>query len=719
MKLGLSPLLRNVRIRAKLLVLVLVPILGLGYLAFGRSLDRGAQLSSARSLSRNVHVGVAVGNLLHETQKERGMSSGYLSSKGQKFARELDEEHARLDARLTELRDLISSEGDRLPGTVRARLGDAIKALGELAQVRAGVKSFHIEVAEEIAFYTGANLKLLESLGAVAAITEDAELSRIAIGYQAFLTAKEKTGIERASLLNVFSAGKFADDAQYLFVATQLAARNALLDVFVNTTTREVLAAYNEAATGPVFAQVAALEGVAMNRNAAAGALVVDPAAWFDAATAKIDAMKRIEDQQSQTLLARAASAASAARAALVFAILLALLLISMTIVLAFIIIRDITQPLEEMTAAAAKIALGDVQQTVLYEANNELGLMADSFRAVAKHHSELQANIMDLLTVVADASDGNLTVRAKVTSGSLGNVADAFNSLLEALQLLIGRVALQIDQTNHTVNLVSSSSNRMASGATTQANEVHAAKLLVEKTTEDIKRVGLAAKSAADAAKHTEDSATEGATAIENIIAGMDQLRENVQAGAKKMKNLGDRSMEITGIVDTISRISEQTNMLALNAAIEAARAGEHGRGFSVVAEEVRKLAERTATATQEISKLVTVIHHETNETVAAIEKQTQVVEHESALVSKAGQMLLKIRSVSSESANLVHGITSLTKAQIEGTGIVGNAIHQISQIAQATLQGVEGTVSTLDQLTRQSSELTLSMSKFKFKAN
>ena len=118
---------------------------------------------------------------------------------------------------------------------------------------------------------------------------------------------------------------------------------------------------------------------------------------------------------------------------------------------------------------------------------------------------------------------------------------------------------------------------------------------------------------------------------------------RQNVQAGAKKMKNLGDRSMEITGIVGTISRISEQTNMLALNAAIEAARAGEHGRGFSVVAEEVRKLAERTADATQEIDKLVKAIHSETNETVAAIEQQTQVVEQESQLVSKAGESLVR----------------------------------------------------------------------------
>ena len=108
--------------------------------------------------------------------------------------------------------------------------------------------------------------------------------------------------------------------------------------------------------------------------------------------------------------------------------------------------------------------------------------------------------------------------------------------------------------------------------------------------------------------------------------MRGMDALRANVQAGAKKIKNLGDRSMEITSIVGTIARISEQTNMLALNAAIEAARAGEHGRGFSVVADEVRQLAERTAAATQEIESLVRAIQTETNESVDAIEQQTEV---------------------------------------------------------------------------------------------
>jgi methyl-accepting chemotaxis protein len=357
---------------------------------------------------------------------------------------------------------------------------------------------------------------------------------------------------------------------------------------------------------------------------------------------------------------------------------------------------------------------LGEI--AVQYNEINDALVEARTLRKkVQDEADQLQGNIMDLLQVVSTASEGDLTARAAMSTGALGNVADAFNQLMESMQELIGDVFTQMKGTQEAIEHISLASQQMVTGAAEQTREINNARQLTEAMATRIGEVASTASSAADAAKRTEDSAAEGARAVENVIDGMDSLRSNVQAGAKKMKNLGDRSMEITGIVGTINRISEQTNMLALNAAIEAARAGEHGRGFSVVAEEVRKLAERTAAATQEIEKLVKVIHAETNETIHAIEQQTHVVEHESQIVGTAGEQLKRIREMSTHSASIVVDITNVASQQMVSTRQVVQTMAQISGIAAATQSGAQGTVQTVERLLALSGRLSAAVGKFK----
>jgi methyl-accepting chemotaxis protein len=335
--------------------------------------------------------------------------------------------------------------------------------------------------------------------------------------------------------------------------------------------------------------------------------------------------------------------------------------------------------------------------------------------RRVSEEHAQTQNNIVDLLTVVSDASDGNLTVRAHTSAGSLGNVADAFNLLMESLERLVGEVFKQVSETERAVQSISQVARKMMVGATSQAKEVGAARQLVDDVVRQISEVSANADGASSASRRTADTAEQGEKAVENVIHGMESLRANVQSGAKKMKTLGDRSMEITSIVGTISRISEQTNMLALNAAIEAARAGEHGRGFSVVADEVRKLAERATSATKDIEKLVKAINAETSDTIRAIEQQTQVVEEESKTVGVAGESLRKIRTASDQSAGLVASITAVTRTQVEQAQRVARTMETVSSIANDTQQGAESTVTTINSLVQLSSTLRKSVSQFR----
>jgi methyl-accepting chemotaxis protein len=378
---------------------------------------------------------------------------------------------------------------------------------------------------------------------------------------------------------------------------------------------------------------------------------------------------------------------------------------------------------------AATRRIISGTNETFVPRSRDELGNVLNQYNEinaavtqarrlqaqVEADNARLQANIMDMLQVVSTASDGDLTVRARVTEGAMGNVADAFNQLLESLQRLIGEINQQQLASTEVVKKVRDTIQQMAQGASTQAAGLSAANKLIERMNVDIELVSSNAGNASDAAKRTAGSAVDGSQNVGEVIAGMDALRQNVQAGAKKMKSLGDRSMEITTIVSVINRISEQTNMLALNAAIEAARAGEHGRGFSVVAEEVRKLAERTAQATREIDKLVKAIQAETNETVAAMETQTEVVEKESKVVSLAGESLGRIRDVSERSSSLVAEISRLARDQVEGARSVLTTMNQISSISQQTEAGAKGAVNAMMGLVTASEQMAKSIRRFK----
>jgi twitching motility protein PilJ len=208
-----------------------------------------------------------------------------------------------------------------------------------------------------------------------------------------------------------------------------------------------------------------------------------------------------------------------------------------------------------------------------------------------------------------------------------------------------------------------------------------------------------------------------QGAQAVRNSITGMDGIREQIQDTAKRIKRLGESSQEIGEIVDLISDITEQTNVLALNAAIQAAAAGEAGRGFSVVAEAVQRLAERSGEATKQIGTLVKTIQSDTHDAVAAMEKSTLGVVEGAKLSDMAGQSLKEVEIVSNELARLINSISVSTQVQTDMVSEVSGVIKEVLVISEQTTEGTRQTAQTVSQLTALASELKSSVAGFKLK--
>ena len=307
------------------------------------------------------------------------------------------------------------------------------------------------------------------------------------------------------------------------------------------------------------------------------------------------------------------------------------------------------------------------------------------------------------------------MTLRGKVTDDALGNVAESMNSMLDNFTTVLERVrrAAMDVSTNSTRILVAT--DEMNSGTTQQDQEITNTSSAVEELTVSMKQVSNNAEASAEAARRALDAAEQGNRAVRDTLEGMQRIRSSVQATARKIKSLGDRSLEISEIINVINDITEQTNLLALNAAIEAARAGDAGRGFAVVADEVRKLAEHSRSATKDIAALIKAIQAETNEAVVVMEEGTKEVEVGAGLADQAGKALEAISSVVRQSAELVQEISLASKQQVRGTEGVANAMQIISGITRQTSQSARQAAGTVGDLVKLSEQLIDALSQFR----
>jgi twitching motility protein PilJ len=325
------------------------------------------------------------------------------------------------------------------------------------------------------------------------------------------------------------------------------------------------------------------------------------------------------------------------------------------------------------------------------------------------------QAAILRLMNELQTVAEGDLTQQATVTEDITGAIADSVNYTVEELRTLVSQVQGTAGRVTDTTQQVENTSTELLAASTEQLREIRETGESVLQMATRINEVSAQAQQTAEVARRSLAAAESGREAVQNTIGGMNAMRDQIQETSKRIKRLGESSQEIGEITELISDITEQTNVLALNAAIQAASAGEAGRGFSVVAEEVQRLAERSGDATRQIAALVKAIQTDTQDAVAAMERSTQGVVDSTRLSDAAGAALGDIDRVTRQLAELIEQISGQARQEARSANVVAANIQHIFAVTEQTGEGTRSTAQMVRELSRTAEELKQSVARFK----
>ena len=394
---------------------------------------------------------------------------------------------------------------------------------------------------------------------------------------------------------------------------------------------------------------------------------------------------------------------------------------------------KQVSRSVRDLQSNFEQVAQGNMGARATVSSQDELGLLSSSFnymlQSVVTSNSEaqrkardmelakdeLQRQVIRLLDDVEGAARGDLTVKAEVTADVLGAVADSFNLTIDSLRQIVQQVQVAAVQVNQSSTESEAFARRLSSDALSQAEELAVTVNSVQMMTASIKRVAESARESEEVARTASSTALKGGEAVERTVAGIQEIRETVAESTRKVKRLAESSQQISQIVSVISQIASRTNLLALNASIEAARAGESGKGFAIVADEVRQLADRSAKALKEIEHIVLQIQSETGSVMAAMEQGTQQVIQGTKLAEQAKRSLDDIIQVSNRIDALVRSITSDTIEQRETSKAVTEVMQSVEIQAQSTSQEAQKVSSSLENLVVVARNLLTYVERFK----
>ena len=388
-----------------------------------------------------------------------------------------------------------------------------------------------------------------------------------------------------------------------------------------------------------------------------------------------------------------------------------------------FAALQEISDNQRQTAACADLIAAGDFSANINPRSEADalgqsLANMIEKLRSRIQTEEErgcLQQSILKLLGEVSEVAAGDLTVQAEVTPETTGAIAEAFNSMTKELRSLIKQVKDVTFQVSSSANQINDTTEQLARGSEAQASQISLTTQAIAQMALQIQEVSSNASLSAQVAGDALGNARYGTQAVQDNIGAMISIRRQVQETAKRIKKLGERSQEISQIVNLIDDLSDRTSLLALNASLQASAAGEAGNGFALVADEVERLAERSNRLTNQIAALTQTIQAETKDVVASMEETIHEVVVGSTLADRAGQALVEIEQVSTRLAELIESISESAKRQAHSSEDISQAMANISKVTELVQIGSKRAADSVKRLVELSDDLRGSVAPFK----
>ncbi|PHO12365.1 methyl-accepting chemotaxis protein [Malaciobacter marinus] len=709
-------MLSKMSIKQKLILIMSIPLCVVILLAAKLGYDSYKYNDNLKQLDKVIILSTKIGALVHETQKERGMTAGYLGSKGTKFENKLPSQRNLTNNRLEEIKTFLSNfNKNNYSQEFRSNLENSLQNLTRLSKIRSEVTNLQIKTSDAIGYYTNTNAMLLNTISSITKLSSNAKVSQDLIAYMNFLLSKERAGIERAVGTNTFARDNFGPKMKAKFY-NLIAAQNSYMDSFLKVSDTLAKNFYTQTVRGKAIEEVNKMRDIALYSQKDSN-FGVDAAYWFDTITDKINLLKKVENFLAEHLIETIDKEMNDARFEMILFGILSAIGVMLTLILArtiaFTILIDVDLVRKGLTDFFAFINFekDDINLEIV-DSKDELGMMSKLINEnINKTKANIQADkrlIANTIEVANKINKGHLDTRISEDSNNpaLSELKDIINQMLETLNSNFENIMTVLNSYSKLDFKPKLEDNNLEGIIKELEDDVNILRDVITETLVENKKTGLVLNQSANTLTLNMDqianAANSQATSLEETAASLEEITSNIKnntettvqmasygekvkysvssgrelanSTANSMEDINNQTNAITEAITVIDQISFQTNILSLNAAVEASTAGEAGKGFAVVAQEVRNLANRSAEAAKQIKDLVEQAQQKTTEGKKVADNMITGYEELNENINKT--------------LDLIDNVTIASKEQSTGMIQINDVVNNLDKITQENAQ-------------------------------